>query len=82
MIFPLVHRETAVYDMYIKYIYFQSMYYISGGLFEHDNEPSGSIKAKGKVIPMRFVTKHHAMKAYLASECIVPRILDFVTRWR
>jgi hypothetical protein len=28
------------------------------------------------------LTKHHAMKVYLGSEGIVPRIVDLGTRWR
>jgi hypothetical protein len=34
----------------------------------------GKVKVKGKVIPV-LLTKHHAMKAYWGSGCIVPFIL-------
>jgi hypothetical protein len=30
---------------------------------------------KGKVVPVLFLTKHHAMKAYWGSGCIAPLIL-------
>jgi hypothetical protein len=32
-------------------------------------------KGKGKVVPMIFLTEHHAMKAYWGSIGIAPRIL-------
>jgi hypothetical protein len=40
------------------------------------------IKGKGKVVPVLFLTEHHAMKAYWGSGVIVPRILDLGTRLR
>jgi len=36
---------------------------------------------KGKVVPVLFITEHHAMKVYWGSGCIALRILDLVTRW-
>jgi hypothetical protein len=32
-------------------------------------------EVKGKVVPVLFLTDHHAMKAYWGSGCIAPRIL-------
>jgi hypothetical protein len=34
----------------------------------------GKVKVKGKVVPVRFLTEHHAMKAYWWSGGIAPRI--------
>jgi hypothetical protein len=39
-------------------------------------------KGKGKVVPVLFLTEHHAMKTYWGSGGIAPRILDLGTRWR
>jgi hypothetical protein len=39
-------------------------------------------EGKRKVIPMLFLTEHHALKAYWGSEVIDPRILFLGTRWR
>jgi hypothetical protein len=39
-------------------------------------------EGKGKVVPVIFLTEHHAMKAYLGSGGIAPRILDLDTRRR
>jgi len=39
-------------------------------------------KGKGKVVPVLFLTEHHAMKAYCGSGCIDPLILDLGTRCR
>jgi hypothetical protein len=35
-----------------------------------------------KVVPVLFLIDHHDVEAYRGSEGIVPRILDFGTRWR
>jgi hypothetical protein len=40
------------------------------------------VKVKGKVVPVLFVTEHHAMKAYRGSGGMAPFILDLGTRWR
>jgi hypothetical protein len=37
--------------------------------------PMFLVKGKGKVVPVLFLTKHHAMKAYWESEGIAPHIL-------
>jgi len=39
------------------------------------------VKGKGKVVPVLFLTEHHAMKAYWSSGGIALRILDLGTRW-
>jgi hypothetical protein len=39
-------------------------------------------KGKGKVVPLLFLTEHHAMKAYQGSEGIAKCILYVGTRWR
>jgi hypothetical protein len=39
-------------------------------------------KSKGKVIPVPYLTEHHAMKTYQGSGNIAPRIPDLSTRWR
>jgi hypothetical protein len=33
------------------------------------------VNAKGKVVPVLFLTEHYAMKVYWGSECIAPLIL-------
>jgi hypothetical protein len=38
--------------------------------------------SKGKVVPVRFLTEHHAMKAYWGSEATALHILDLRNRWR
>jgi hypothetical protein len=38
-------------------------------------------KGRGKICPYAS-TEHHAMKAYWGSGSIVPRIIDFGSRWR
>jgi hypothetical protein len=40
------------------------------------------VKVKGKVAPVIFLTKHHAMKGCWVSGGIAPRIVDLGTRWR
>jgi hypothetical protein len=35
-----------------------------------------------KVVPVLFLTDHHAMKAYCGNGCITPRILDLGTGWK
>jgi hypothetical protein len=35
---------------------------------------------KGKIVPLLFLTEHHAVKAYWGSGCIAPRILNVGTR--
>jgi hypothetical protein len=37
---------------------------------------------KGKIVPVLFLTQHHAMKTYWGSGCIAPRIFGLGTRWR
>jgi hypothetical protein len=37
-------------------------------------------KGEGKVVPLLFLTEHHAMKAYWGSGGIAPHILDLGTR--
>jgi hypothetical protein len=37
---------------------------------------------KCKVVPVLFLTEHHAIKAYWGSGGIAPHILDLGTRWR
>jgi hypothetical protein len=37
---------------------------------------------KVKVKLFLFLTKHHTIKTYWASEGIAPRILDLSTRWK
>jgi hypothetical protein len=37
---------------------------------------------KGKVVPVFFLTAHHAMKAYWRSGDVVLSILGLCTRWR
>jgi len=32
------------------------------------------VKAEGKVVPVLFLTEHHAKKSYCGSECIAPPI--------
>jgi hypothetical protein len=39
-------------------------------------------KGKSKVVPVLFLTEHHAIKAYWGSGGIAPYILDFGIRWR
>jgi hypothetical protein len=39
-------------------------------------------KGKGKVIPVLFLTEHHAMKAYCRVEVELFSFLDLGTRWR
>jgi hypothetical protein len=39
-------------------------------------------KRKGKVVPVSFLTEHHAMKAYWRIGGIAPLIFDLGTRWR
>jgi hypothetical protein len=39
-------------------------------------------KGEVKAVPVLLLTEHHAMKAYLWSGIIAPRILDLGTRWR
>jgi len=41
-----------------------------------------NIKRKSKIVPVLFLTKHHAMKTYLGSGGIAPHILDIGTIWR
>jgi imidazoleglycerol phosphate dehydratase HisB len=44
---------------------------------------SKKVKVKVKVkFSLGFLTEHHALKAYLGSGGIAPRILDLLTRWR
>jgi hypothetical protein len=40
------------------------------------------VKVKGKVVPVIFLSDHHAMKAYWGNGSIAPRILNIGTRWR
>jgi hypothetical protein len=40
-----------------------------------------TLLSKCKVVPVLYLTEHHAMKAYYGSGGISPRILDFGTRW-
>jgi hypothetical protein len=40
------------------------------------------IKSKGKVVPVLFLTKHHAMKAYWGVEVWLHSFFDLGTRWR
>jgi hypothetical protein len=49
---------------------------------EHEGPPLVSILRQFKSCPCASLTEHHAMKAYLVSEGIAPRILDLDTRWR
>jgi hypothetical protein len=42
---------------------------------------NSTIKGKYKVIPVLFLTEHHAMKAYWGSGGIAPCIFDVGTRW-
>jgi hypothetical protein len=39
-------------------------------------------EGKGKVVPVLYLTEHHAMKTYWGSGGIASRILDLGTRWR
>jgi hypothetical protein len=39
-------------------------------------------KGKVKVVPVLFLTEHHAMEVCLGSGGIAPRILDLGARWR
>jgi len=40
------------------------------------------LKGKSKVVPVFFLSEHHAMKAYWGSGDTAPRSLDLGTRWR
>jgi hypothetical protein len=40
------------------------------------------LNVKGKVVPVLFLTEHHAMKTYWGSGNIAPHILDLGTRLR
>jgi hypothetical protein len=40
------------------------------------------VHSKAKIKLSLYLTKHHAMKTYLGSGCIAPRILNFGTWWR
>jgi hypothetical protein len=44
-------------------------------LFQRLSEIISSLKGKGKVVPVLFLTEHHFMKAYWGSGCIVSRTL-------
>jgi hypothetical protein len=39
-------------------------------------------KGKGKIVPVLFLTEHHAMQAYWGNGGIAPRILDLGSRWK
>jgi hypothetical protein len=41
-----------------------------------------NFKGNGKVVPVFFLTEHHAMEASRRSGGIAPRILDLGTTWR
>jgi hypothetical protein len=45
-----------------------------------EQSPPSKWVGKSKVVPVLFLTEHHATKAYWGSECIAPRILW--PRWR
>jgi len=40
------------------------------------------VKGKGKVVPVLFLTEHHAMKAYWGSGDTAPHIPNLVAGWR
>jgi hypothetical protein len=48
---------------------------------ERSNEPSGSLKGKGKKLSL-CLTKHRVTKAHWRSGGIAPRIIDLDARWR
>jgi hypothetical protein len=56
--------------------------FVSRFLYFRSLMQSFNIKARGKVVPVHFLTEHHAMKAYWWSGGIAPRILELGSRWR